>query len=143
MACHFRIASVNARFGQPEINLGLIPGYGGTQRLTQLIGKGRAMEMLMTGNWIDARTAHAYGLVNDVVEQEELLNKTTTLLQLINTKAPLAIAKTIRAVNTVFNYAVSGYDVEADSFGECFKTDDMKEGVTAFLEKRKPQFTGK
>lgn len=143
MSCHFRIASENAKFGQPEINLGLIPGYGGTQRLTQLIGKGRAMELLMTGNTIDAATALQYGLVNHVVLQEELLNKTRSVLDLVNTKAPLAIAKTIRAVNTVFNYAVSGYDVEADSFGECFKTDDMREGVSAFLEKRKPLFTGK
>lgn len=143
MACHFRVASENAKFGQPEINLGLIPGYGGTQRLTQLIGKGRAMELLMTGNTIDAATAFQWGLVNYVVPQEELLSKTRSLLDIINTKAPLAIAKTIRAVNTVFNYAVSGYDVEADSFGDCFKTDDMKEGVSAFLEKRKPHFTGK
>lgn len=143
MACHFRMASENAKFGQPEINLGLIPGYGGTQRLTQLIGKGRAMELLMTGNTIDAATALQYGLVNYVVPQEELLNKARSVLDLANTKAPLAIAKTIRAVNTVFNYAVSGYDVEADSFGECFKTDDMREGVSAFLEKRKPLFTGK
>lgn len=143
MACHFRIASENAKFGQPEINLGLIPGYGGTQRLTQLIGKGRAMELLMTGNPIDAATALQYGLVNYVVPQEELMNKTTSILAMINAKAPLALAKCIKAANTVFNYSVSGYDVEANSFGDCFKTADMKEGATAFLEKRKPVFTGK
>ncbi|MBE7173490.1 MAG: enoyl-CoA hydratase/isomerase family protein [Williamsia sp.] len=143
MACHFRIAAENAKFGQPEINLGLIPGYGGTQRLTQLIGKGRAMELLMTGNLLDAASALQWGLVNYVVPQEELLNKTRSILDLINTKAPLSVAKTIRAVNTVYNYAVSGYDVEADSFGECFKTEDMREGVSAFLEKRKPVFSGK
>ena len=143
MACHFRIASDNAKFGQPEINLGLIPGYGGTQRLTQLIGKGRAMELLMTGNPIDAALALQYGLVNYVVPQEELLPKTISLLTLINTKARLALAKCIKAANTVFNYSVSGYDVEATSFGDCFKTEDMKEGATAFLEKRKPVFTGK
>ncbi len=143
MACHFRLASDNAKFGQPEINLGLIPGYGGTQRMTQLIGKGRAMELLMTGNLIDAATALQYGLVNYVVPLEELLPKTKSLLDLINTKAPLALAKCIKAVNTVHNYAVSGYDVEANSFGECFQTEDMREGATAFLEKRKPVFVGK
>lgn len=143
MACHFRVAAENAKFGQPEINLGIIPGYGGTQRLTQLIGKGRAMELLLTGNSIDAATALQYGLLNYVVPQEELLSKTRSILEQINSKAPLAVAKCIKAVNTVFNYSVSGYDVEANSFGECFKTDDMKEGVTAFLEKRKPVFAGK
>ena len=143
MACHFRLAAETARFGQPEINLGIIPGYGGTQRLTQLIGKGRTMELLMTGNLIDAGTALGYGLVNYVVPQEELLPKTLALLQLINTKAPLALTKCIKAVNTVYNYSVSGYDVEATSFGECFQTEDMKEGAAAFLEKRKPVFTGK
>lgn len=143
MACHFRIASENAKFGQPEINLGLIPGYGGTQRLTQLIGKGRSMELLMTGNMIDAATALQYGLVNYVTTAEELLNKSRALLDQINAKAPIALAQCIHAVNAGFDHSKNGYDVEAIGFGDCFKTEDMKEGTLAFLEKRKPVFIGK
>ncbi|MBK8611510.1 MAG: enoyl-CoA hydratase/isomerase family protein [Chitinophagaceae bacterium] len=143
MACHFRLASENAKFGQPEVNLGLIPGYGGTQRLTQLVGKGRAMEMLMSANIIDANTALQYGLVNYVVPAEELLNKTKSILEHINSKAPLAVAGCIKAANAVFDETRNGYQTEIDAFGECFDTDDMKEGTTAFLEKRKPTFSGK
>ena len=143
MACHFRIAAENAKFGQPEVNLGLIPGYGGTQRLVQLIGKGRALELLMTGGMIDAPTALQYGLVNYVVPQEELLAKATSLLQTITTKAPLAISRCIKAANAVFDHTKDGYEVELEAFGDCFDTDDMKEGAAAFLEKRKPNFTGK
>lgn len=143
MACHFRIASDNARFGQPEVNLGLIPGYGGTQRLVQLIGKGRAIEMIITGNIIDAATALQYGLVNYVVAPEELLNKTKSILAIANSKAPLAIAKGIEAANAVFDETQNGYDKEIQAFGDCFGTEDMKEGATAFLEKRKAVFTGK
>ena len=143
MACHFRLASDNAKFGQPEVNLGLIPGYGGTQRLTQLIGKGRALELLMTGNMIDAQTALSYGLVNYVVPAEELLPKTIALLQTILTKAPFAISQCISAVNAVYTSSRNGYESELEGFGACFTTEDMKEGATAFLEKRKPQFTGK
>lgn len=143
MACHFRLASENARFGQPEVNLGLIPGYGGTQRLTQLIGKGRAMEMLMSANMIDAATALQYGLVNYVVPAEELVSKSKTILELINTKAPLAIAACIKTANAVFDENIDGYKTEIDAFSECFATEDMKEGVKAFLEKRKASFTGK
>ncbi|MEO6328394.1 MAG: enoyl-CoA hydratase-related protein [Ginsengibacter sp.] len=142
MACHFRIASDNAKFGQPEINLGLIPGYGGTQRLTAYIGKGRAMELLLTGNMIDAGTALQLGLVNYVVPPEELISKATAILQLVNSKAPVAISKCIHAVNNA-NTGSKGYEVEIFNFGECFSTVDMKEGVAAFLEKRKPNFTGK
>lgn len=142
MACHFRIASENAKFGQPEVNLGLIPGYGGTQRLVQLIGKGRALELLMTGNMIDAPTALQYGLVNYVVPQEELLNKTTSILETIISKAPLAISRCITAANAVFSHK-NGYEIELEAFGDCFDTEDMKEGTTAFLEKRKPDFKGK
>ncbi len=141
MACHFRLASENAKFGQPEVNLGLIPGYGGTQRLVQLIGKGRALELLLSGNMIDAQTAAQWGLVNSVVPQEELLNKVTTLLQTIISKAPLAVGKCIAAANSA--YTSEGYQKELDGFGECFETEDMKEGTTAFLEKRKAVFTGK
>ncbi len=143
MACHFRIASDNAKFGQPEVNLGLIPGYGGTQRLTQLIGKGRAIEFLISGNMIDAATALQYGLVNYVVPADELLTKTIAVLSLINTKAPIAIAACIRAVNAVYDETSNGYAAEVNGFGECFATEDMKEGTTAFLEKRKAIFTGK
>jgi enoyl-CoA hydratase len=143
MACHFRIASDNAKFGQPEVNLGLIPGYGGTQRLTQLIGKGRAVELLITGNMIDAATALQHGLVNYVVPAEELLTKAVGILQVVNSKAPVAIGKCIEAANAVFNETIDGYALEIASFGDCFATEDMKEGTTAFLEKRKPVFTGK
>lgn len=143
MACHFRIASENAKFGQPEVNLGLIPGYGGTQRLTQLIGKGRAIELLISANIIDAATALQYGLVNYVVPQDELLNKAKTLLENINTKAPLAVAACIKAANAVWNENKNGFDEEIELFGNCFGTEDMKEGSSAFLEKRKAIFTGK
>lgn len=141
MACHFRVASENARFGQPEVNLGLIPGYGGTQRLTQLIGKGRALELLMTGNMIDASIALEYGLVNHVVPQEDLLPKVKLILEQIISKAPLAIAKCITAANAVHSNE-DGYEAELKAFGDCFSTNDMKEGTSAFLEKRKPQFKG-
>lgn len=140
MACHFRIASENAKFGQPEVNLGLIPGYGGTQRLVQLVGKGRAIELLLTGNMIDAQTALHYGLVNHVVSQEELLNKTKSILETILTKAPLAIGHCITAANAA--YTSGGYSKELEAFGQSFETADMKEGTAAFLEKRKAAFTG-
>lgn len=143
MACHFRIAGENAKFGQPEVNLGIIPGYGGTQRLVQLIGKGRAIEMLITGNMIDAHTALQYGLVNYVVQQEELINKAKKILSVVNSKAPMAVAKSIEAANAVFDATKNGYNVEVKSFGHCFGTEDMKEGTAAFLEKRKPVFKGK
>lgn len=143
MACHFRTASHNARFGQPEVNLGLIPGYGGTQRLTQLIGKGRALELLMSAGMIDAETALRYGLVNHVFEQEQLINKTKELLLSINSKAPLAVAGCIEAVNICIEGKENGFDKEVEIFGRCFTTEDMKEGTAAFLEKRKATFTGK
>jgi enoyl-CoA hydratase len=141
MACHFRIASENAKFGQPEVNLGLMPGYGGTQRLVQLIGKGRAIEMLISASMIDANTALQYGLVNYVVPQEQLLEKSKTMLSAVNLKAPLAVAKCIEAANAVFSN--DGYATEITGFGNCFATEDMKEGTGAFLEKRKANFTGK
>jgi enoyl-CoA hydratase len=143
MACHFRIASDNAKFGQPEVNLGLIPGYGGTQRLVQLIGKGRAIELLVTGNMIDANTALQYGLVNHVVKQEELLSKARSILEIINSKAPSAISACIKTTNAVFDETIDGFDLEIKEFGNCFDTEDMKEGTSAFLEKRKAVFTGK
>ena len=143
MACHFRIASENAKFGQPEVNLGLIPGYGGTQRLVQLIGKGRALELLMSGNMIDANTALQYGLVNYVVKQEELLTKARSILETINSKAPLAVAACIKTSNAVYDETINGFELEIQEFGNCFATEDMKEGTTAFLEKRKANFKGK
>ena len=143
MSCHFRIASDNAKFGQPEVNLGLIPGYGGTQRLVQLIGKGRAIELLISAAMIDANTALQYGLVNYVVASEELLNKANAILSIVNTKAPIAIAKCIEAANAIFDETRNGYEVEMTAFGNCFATEDMKEGASAFLEKRKAVFTGK
>lgn len=143
MACHFRIASENAKFGQPEVNLGLIPGYGGTQRLTQLIGKGRALEVLLTGNLLDASQALQYGLVNYVVPADELLAKSAAILGIINSKAPLAVAKCIQSANAVFDESKNGFEEEIRAFGECFGTEDMKEGTAAFSEKRKPVFQGK
>lgn len=143
MSCHFRIASDNAKFGQPEVNLGLIPGYGGTQRLTQLIGKGRAIEYLMSGAMIDAQTALQYGLVNYVVPQDELLAKAKAILAVINSKAPLAIAACITAANAVFDETQNGFDTEVNEFGKCFGTADMQEGAKAFIEKRKAVFTGR
>jgi enoyl-CoA hydratase len=143
MACHFRVASENAKFGQPEVNLGLIPGYGGTQRLTQLIGKGRAMELLISANLIDANTALQYGLVNYVVPADELLNKVKSILELVNTKAPLAVAGCIKSANAVFNETKDGFAEEISEFGNSFATEDMKEGTSAFLEKRKANFKGK
>ena len=142
MSCHFRIASTNAKFGQPEVNLGLIPGYGGTQRLVQLIGKGRAMEMLLTGNMIEANTALQLGLVNYVVEQNDLISKSKEILKVINSKAPLALAGCIKAAEAVFTN-VDGYELEAKIFGECFATEDLQEGKDAFLNKRKAIFKGK
>ena len=143
MACHFRIASENAKFGQPEINLGLLPGYGGTQRLTQLIGKGRALELMISGIMVNATTALQYGLVNYVVPEAELMNKTISILSLINTKAPIAISACIQSVNAVYDKNNNGYKTENAAFGECFDTEDRKEGTRAFLEKRTPSFTGK
>jgi enoyl-CoA hydratase len=142
MACHFRLAADNAKFGQPEVNLGLIPGYGGTQRLVHLIGKGRALELLMTGNMIDANTALSYGLVNHVVSQEELIPKTSSILSVILTKAPFAINRCIVAANAAVGGS-EGYSKELSGFGECFDTEDMVEGTSAFLEKRKANFKGK
>jgi len=141
MACHFRLCSENAQFGQPEISLGLIPGYGGTQRLTKYIGKGRAIEAMLTGSPINAQQALQWGLVNYITTEEELLDKTKSILTKIISKAPLAIAKCITAANAALANA-DGYALETTLFGECFGTEDMKEGTAAFLEKRKPVFKG-
>lgn len=143
MSCHFRVASENAKFGQPEVNLGLIPGYGGTQRLVQLIGKGKAMELLMSAHMIDAKEAKELGLVNYVTTTDTLLEHTRKILDIINSKAPLAVAGCIKAANAVFNESIDGFTLEIEEFGNTFDTEDMKEGVTAFLEKRKADFKGK
>lgn len=140
MACHFRYASDNAKMGLPEVSLGLIPGYGGTQRLPQLIGKGRAMEMIMSGTMISASTASSYGLVNKVVPQNELLDACFAIANKIISNSPIGISAAIESVNAGFKDGVNGYDKEISSFGNCFGTEDFMEGTTAFLEKRKPQF---
>jgi enoyl-CoA hydratase len=140
MSCHFRIASDNAKMGLPEVSLGVIPGYGGTQRLPQLVGKGKAMEMIMTAGMISAEEAKEYGLVNHVTTQEELLPLAEKIASKIIRNSSLAISAAIRAVNAGFEDGVNGFDVEVDEFGECFGTDDFIEGTDAFLNKRKPNF---
>lgn len=143
MACHMRVASENARFGQPEVNLGLIPGYGGTQRLIQLIGKGKALELLMTADMIKADEALRLGLANHVVPAEELLSKSNEILLKIAGKAPVAIAKVIACGNAFFTDGVNGLEFEIDRFGECCATEDFVEGASAFVEKRKASFKGR
>ena len=143
MACHSRVASDNAKMGLPEVSLGVIPGYGGTQRLPQLIGKGRAMEMIMTAGMITADEAYRTGLVNHVVPQTELLAFCNGMVQKILKNSPHAISKAIKSVNANFKEGKNGYKTEIKSFGKCFGTADFKEGTTAFLEKRKAVFTGK
>jgi enoyl-CoA hydratase len=143
MACHFRIASDNAKMGLPEVSLGVIPGYGGTQRLPQLIGKGRAMEMIMTAGMISAEEAHRISLVNHVVPQSELLDFTRGIASKIMRNSPFAIGRAIKCVNANFKDGVNGFETEIRNFGKCFGTEDFKEGTTAFLEKRKAEFKGK
>jgi enoyl-CoA hydratase len=142
MACHLRIATGNARFGQPEVNLGIIPGYGGTQRLIQYIGKGKAMELLLTGDMIDAQEAHRLGLVNHVVEPEELIPTAKKMLKKISSKGPVAIAKVIECVNAYFQHNMDGFVKEVQDFGFTTGTDDFREGASAFVEKRKANFSG-
>jgi enoyl-CoA hydratase len=143
MACHFRVASENAKFGQPEVNLGLIPGYGGTQRLVQLIGKGKALELLISAHMVDANEAKTLGLVNYVTTSETLLEHCKQILSVINSKAPLAVAGCIKAANAAHDEKKDGFTEEIVEFGNCFDTEDMKEGTTAFTEKRKAIFKGK
>lgn len=143
MACHLRVASENAKFGQPEVNLGLIPGYGGTQRLIQLIGKTKALELLMTADIIKADEALKLGLVNYVVPQEQLLSKCNEIFEKIKSKAPFAIGQIIKCANAFFMDGVDGLKFEINAFSECCGTQDFKEGTDAFLNKRKANFRGK
>lgn len=143
MACHLRLASEKARFGQPEVNLGLTPGYGGTQRLVQLVGKGKAMEWLISGEMLRASEALQYGLINYMTKPDELMEKTLELMRKITAKSPMAIKGVINAVNAYFTEGEDGFGREVEEFGKCFDTEDFKEGTTAFLEKRKPDFPGK
>jgi enoyl-CoA hydratase len=143
MACHLRIAARHARFGQPEVKLGLIPGYGGTQRLPRLVGRGRALELLLTGGMLDAPTAHAWGLVNRLVEGTDLREATRSLAGEIAAVSPLAVRRCLEAVAAGLDCSLErGQDFEASLFGLCFASQDMKEGTTAFLEKRAPSFRG-
>jgi len=142
MAAHIRVASSNARMGLPEVSLGVIPGYGGTQRLAHLVGRGKANEMVFTAGMIKADEALTWGLVNYVVEPEELLAKAEEIAQKILNNSATAIASAIRAINANFEDGVNGYEAEIEEFGKCFGTEDFKEGTTAFLEKRKPNFRG-
>lgn len=143
MACHLRIASDNAKFGQPEVNLGLIAGYGGTQRLIQYVGKTKATELHMTADMINAEQALALGLVNYVVTPDQLMPKCIEIIEKIKSKSPKAITGVINSVNAYFENGTDGFIAEINEFGKCFATEDFKEGTSAFLEKRKANFTGK
>jgi enoyl-CoA hydratase len=144
MACHLRIATENARFGQPEVTLGIIPGYGGTQRLTQLIGRGKALELMLTADMISAQEAKALGLVNHVVaNRDELMSLSNSIMRKIIGNAPVAISGIIKSVNAGFGHEQAGYLAEAENFAACTATQDFKEGTEAFIRKRKPSFTGK
>ncbi len=142
MACHFRVASDNAKLGLPEVSLGVIPGYGGTQRLPQLVGKGRAMEMIMTAGMIDANQALNYGLVNHVTTPEELMPLCEKIASKILRNSTVAISSAIKAINANYKDGVNGFEVEIKEFGKCFGTADFEEGTTAFLQKRKANFPG-
>jgi len=140
LACHLRMASENAKFGQPEVNLGIPPGYGGTQRLIQTIGKTKAFELLMTADMVGAEEALQLGLVNYVFSSDELMAKTEALLKKIMSKSPVAVAGVIKAVNAYFTSGVDGFQAEVDVFGDSFSKDDLKEGANAFMEKRRANF---
>ena len=140
MSCHIRLSSDTAKMGLPEVTLGVIPGYGGTQRLAKLVGKGRALEMIMSGNMISAKQAKSWGLVNDVFSQEELIFNAEKIAERIKKNSPMAIARAIKSVNAGFKTGVDGFEVEKKEFGNCFGTPEFIEGTKAFMEKRKPNF---
>ena len=140
MACHIRIASDNAKMGLPEVSLGVIPGYGGTQRLASLVGKGKAMEMITTAEMLSAEEARQWGLVNHVCTQEELIPMAEKLASRIKRNSPIAISKAIKAVNAGFTDGINGFDVEISEFSSCFETVEFIEGTAAFMEKRKANF---
>ncbi len=142
LACHIRVASDNAKMGLPEVSLGVIPGYGGTQRLAQMVGKGKAFEMIVTADMMNAQDAYKWGLVNYVTTQEELLNKCFDITSKISSKSPTAIKTAIKVINAGYNNKLNGYEVEIEEFGKSFGTGDFKEGVVAFLDKRKANFQG-
>jgi enoyl-CoA hydratase len=143
MSCHIRLASENAKFGQPEVNLGLIPGYGGTQRLIQCVGKSKAVELLMTADILTADQALHYGLITKVIPQDELINEAIILANKLATKAPIALKHLIRCVNACFQDGVDGFKTEIEAFGHCAATEDFREGASAFVEKRPAHFSGK
>jgi enoyl-CoA hydratase len=143
MACHIRIASSTAKMGLPEVSLGLIPGYGGTQRLSQLIGRGRALEMILKADMISAEEAYRTGLVNHVVEPDSLISKSEEILKKIMSRSPFAVGSAIRAVNAAYIEGENGFEAEITEFSNCFGSEDFKEGVSAFLEKRPAEFKGK
>lgn len=143
LACHVRIASTNAKMGLPEVSLGVIPGYGGTQRLSQLVGRGKAMELILTAGMMDAQEGYRCGLVNQVVEQEELLNSAFAMAKQMKRNSPKAQSSAIRSINSAYKDGVNGFQVEIEEFGNCFGTEDFKEGTSAFLEKRRANFSGK
>lgn len=140
LACHIRIAAVSAKMGLPEVSLGLIPGYGGTQRLVELVGKGKALEMILTGDMIEAQDAYQWGLVNQVVELYELEETAQNILNKIYSRSRNAVATAIEVVNAGLNKHKDGFQTEIDAFGKCFGSEEFQEGVSAFLEKRKPRF---
>jgi enoyl-CoA hydratase len=144
MACHIRIATEDAKFGQPEINLGIIPGYGGTQRLPQLVGRGKALELLLTGEPISANEAKSLGLVNHVVSnRDDLMTLATTIMNKIVSKGPIAIESIIKTVNAGYGFEAAGYQAESENFAACTATNDFREGTKSFVEKRQPSFTGR
>lgn len=143
MSAHVRVASTDAKLGLPEVGLGVIPGYGGTQRLAQLVGKGKAMEMIVTAEMIDAQDAYQWGLVNHVVDAEQVLEKAMAIAKRTQRNSPIAINAAMKAVLANYTDGVDGYEAEIAAFGECFGTEDFKEGTSAFMEKRKAQFPGK
>ena len=144
MACTIRLAVETAKFGQPEVTIGIIPGYGGTQRLPRLVGKGRALQLILTGEMIGAQEAYRIGLVNEIVPNADLISRAEAILNKINANAPMAVKLAIEAANRGLDVSLAeGLNIEASLFAQCFATEDMKEGVAAFREKRKPNFQGR